>query len=286
MRQQMQYNSDALTPGSGPADNSADTFLKEVAQPTIPAIEPGGFAPPPPGNSPGKPKPAEPNPAPAYTPPEGAKPIFDADDIPAPDAEEKEIPRTPAERKLSQEYKDMIVEQIVNGEDKVSATICALIAGQFDDDSPFRSTEADLQDIVTALDPYKEEIAAKCPKWIPVALMVGIKWAKQGSKAYAVRKVNLSNKVAATNSDTVRRVATAGDGKQERGNFTIYSDGYYARNRRGDYIKDRAKNKSLLEKPHIDDLDNILAVKGNRNPELLKAAFGWTDDECKKHGIE
>lgn len=285
MRLQLQYNSDALTPGSGPADNSADTFLKEVAEPTIPAIEPGGFAPPPPGNSPGKPKGPEPKPAPVYTPPEGAKPIFDADDIPELDADTTGAAPAP-ERKLSQEYKDMIVEQIVNGEDKVSATICALIAGQFDDDSPFRSTEADLQDIVTALDPYKEEIAAKCPKWIPVALMVGIKWAKQGSKAYAIRKINLSNKVAADNVEKVRRVATAGNGNEERGNFTIYSDGYYARNRRGEYIKDRAKNKSLLEKPHIDDLDNILAVKGNRNPELLKAAFGWTDEDCKKHGIE
>ena len=286
MRLQLQYNSDAPAPAApGPADHSADTFLKEVAEPTIPAIEPGGFAPPPPGNSPGKPKGPEPKPAPVYTPPEGAKPIFDADDIPELDADTTGAAPAP-ERKLSQEYKDMIIEQIVNGEDKIAATICAMVAGQFDDDSPFRSSEQDLQDIVTALEPYKDEIAAKCPKYVPLVLMLMIKWAKQGSRAYQIGKLNKANKAAAADGEKVRRVGMAYTKDEARGNFTIYSDGYYARNRRGEYIKDRAKNKSLLEKPHIDDLDNILAVKGNRNPELLKAAFGWTDEDCKKHGIE
>lgn len=261
-------------------DTSADSFLKEVAQPTIAAVDNGGFAPPPPGNAPVKEEPA-PN---TYVPPADAQPIFEKPQTDA-TAPGKDAPK---EKPLSADYKDMLLRQLVKIENNVSATLCAIASGNMDDAGMFKSGDEDINDLIEALEPYKDSISNVVPTWLPALMIYGAIKTKQIGKAVTAHKTNKANKQAAGDTETVQKVARAysAQSNSPRSNFRLYADGFYATDRTGAYLKRTDEDHvKMREKPNIADLDKILLVKSNRNREILKAAFGWTNSDFDKQNI-
>lgn len=252
-------------------------FLEEAATPTIPAMQPG-YTPPLPPNSPEQKQAPE---QPAYEPPpDGGTPVFDGSEEEDPQEQEQ-----PASAERSNDYKDKVILGLIKAEDNITSTICAMIAGQ-EDSSPFRATDQDIDDLRVTIEPFEDWIIDKCPAILPFLMVYGSMKIKQFNRGRKIYKTNKENREAADDGTMLRKVKELTDTDTTgRNNWTLYADGYYAKDRKGGYISNRADNRHLLEKPSVKDIDKILAVKANRNKELLAKAFGWTEADFAKHGI-
>lgn len=262
--------------GSTAGGTDINSFLNEVQKPTIAAQHPG-FNPGAAQNAPAKPA------GPVYTPPEGAKPLFDEV---VSEGNPVLLDDGPLLDKAKTAAADRTLKSLLNFENYLSAMGFGFYAGTSDLEQ-FKRKEATTDELVAAFpEKYKEWVYSHFPEITGFALIYMMDKFEMRNIAVKIRKVNKANQAAAKDGEKVRRVASAGDANEERSNFTLYSDGYYRNNRRGEYIGDRGNNKNLLEKPSIADLEKILAVKGNRNRELLAKAFGWTEKEFAEHNID
>jgi hypothetical protein len=236
-------------------------------------MEAPAFNPPPPGGAPPS--------GPQYTPPdEQAKPFFDQEDA----GEEETEAEQPREKKLSDNYQDKVIRGLIVIEDKLTASLAAIAAGQ-EDTTPFQSSDQDKDDLQELLEPFKDWIIDKVPHWLPLISAYGLVKTKQIMKARKAAKTNKANKAASNDPDTVNKVASAAARNGNRSNWLLYIDGYYRNDAKGKYINDRKNNADKLERPSIKDLDNILNVPSNRRRDLLAAAFGWSNADFAKHGI-
>ena len=259
-------------------ENSQKEFLQEASQPTVPAMDAAQqpFTPPPPGDAPPPPQ------QPQYQGTAGAPPIFDTNDIEndqKPDEEEEPTP-------VSADYKENVVKGILKMVDRLEAGICTLISKN-ESAGPFKATDDELNDIYEAMHPDMVDwVVTKCPNWLPFSVAYGFKLTNKIGVAIKIGKTKKANRAGANDKDTVQQVHNAATEPGERKNYLLYSDGLYARDKKGTYLKRSSpEDMKRAEKPNIKDLQAILAVPSNRKKDLLKAAFNWTDEDFKKWGI-
>lgn len=265
--------------------NDAQAFLNEVETPRIPAVEP--TATPNLGNIPRPgPNPAPP-PPPEYVAPEGAEKLMDenefADEDEDQEEEEGEGGQPGAKQGYSKNFKESTILSVVNSLDGLVSTGFALWAHSHDR-KKYRMDEELRDDLILSAEPYHDQILEAIPKWGPLGLCLVRAIGAKGMMAWDDRKTNLANEKAANDPATMHRAAQAVNTDEERGNFTLYSDGYYLRDRKGKQVK-RPSENHLREAPNVADIEKILLIKANRSKAILFKAFGWKEADFTKHGI-
>lgn len=266
-------------PAQEAPDNSAANFLKEQSAETfastdsrngegfkgIPAYQP---PPPPPAGSAGT-----------------ATPGMFSDDEESPSGEPGgDDGAEPASSGYSAEYKEKKVKQVIEAEDKFTAAICGAIAGEADD-SIFRSSATQKQDLYVATEPMHDKIVEVVPDGFMFLVTYGeMKW-KQIQQTVKLYKANKVNEAARNNEQAPPTKPGSGAASKERTRFKIHTDGYYLDQPKGPYVKRDGSQNHLLEKPTFTDIEKLLeANKGQL--ENVYNALGMTKEEITRKGVK
>lgn len=251
-----------VPPEQNPA-NSSDAFFAEVAIPTQPALDTpvagadGAAAP----NIP-PPPPSEP-----YVPPVGAPPVFTdiPGDIGGNGTAAADVP--PVDTGKSAAWKDSLVKGLISMENYFSAQGMAAIAGH-DSTDPFRASDEEMKELFIAAEPFKDWIAEKCPRGLPLLLIYGGIKTNQVRKAFKFRKVNRANAAAKQDPEAMKTVATSGK-NEVRTNFKLYGK-TYRNSPSGTYIK-REDTDRLNQPDMLPQMKDIAAIcDANSMADVMK----------------
>lgn len=165
-------------------------------------------------------------------------------------------------------------------EDGTALLCCKLTKTK--DPSLFRYSDRQKEFLRIALEPYKDWLVEALPAWLPLMLIYGGLKADQIMTAVEQYNIQKTNTAAKNNPQKMQQFAQQAASKaekEERTNFKLYNDGYYANYPTGGYVKRDSPDK---EKPSFTDIDKIM----DANPlKLVLKAFDMTEEELRAKGV-
>lgn len=260
-------------------DDSMQSFIAEVKQPTMQALDtPQGNTQPPPQyrsldsrQQSGADKQPEEQPAKDPNEPWVKKDDLDEDET---GNNQEQAPPQPGPI-YSEEYKDKTLRFYLEMEEKASAWIAAQIACT-EDKTLFMYSDKSREMMVTVLEPYKEMIVSALPAWVPILIVYGGIKTEQMVRAVAMRKQ--SKKADSTAGTETNNYAT--NLKGTRTNFKLNKSlKYYHYDRNGLYVK----ANDLKERPLLEHIKEIFEANG---AEMTCKALNVTEQYLKEQGLQ